>query len=59
MKIQLIKEREVGKDEWYEVRVDGKFVYGSFNFDKASDIYNSVKHGAHLKSQEVLCSEEI
>lgn len=59
MKIELIKEREVGKDEWYEVRVDGKYVYGSFNFEKAADIYNSVKRGDHLKSQEVLLSEEI
>ena len=59
MIIELIREREIGKDEWYEVRVDGKYVYGSFTFEKTSDVYNDIKNGGHLTSQEVLFSEEI
>lgn len=42
MKIELICEEEFGKDPFYQVRVDGKFITGSSKLETAESLYNQI-----------------
>ena len=39
MKIELIKEMQNGT-QWFEIRVDGKYVTGSYVYERAEEKYN-------------------
>ena len=61
MKIELICEEEFGKDRFYAVRVDGKFITGSSKLETAESLFNQVLSNPDaLKTQKtVLRSDEI
>jgi hypothetical protein len=61
MKIELISEKEFGKTEWYEIRVDGHYITGSSNLETAENLYNEfLKNPSKLKKEKmVLKSDEI
>lgn len=60
MKIELIKETNNGTD-WYEIRVDGKYITGSSNYESAESKYNEfLTHPSSLgKRIEILKSDVI
>lgn len=62
MIIELIKEVRVGKDDWYSITVDGKYVVGHYDTEKAEKLYQSVlqTYKNNKKNENiVLKSEEI
>ena len=60
MKIELIKENKPGDNPWYELRVDGRYVTGSYALEKVEAVYEEIKNGkSPFISKEVLRSEEI
>jgi len=61
MKIELISEKEFGKTEWYEIRVDGHYITGSSNLETAENLYNEfLRNPSKLKKEKiVLKSDEI
>jgi hypothetical protein len=55
MKIELISEKEFGKQPWYEVRVDGHYITGSSNLETAENMYNQLLSNPDaLKSQKIV-----
>lgn len=54
MKIELISEKQFGKDPWYEVRVDGHYITGSSHLENAENMYNQL-----LSNPDALKSEKI
>jgi len=55
MKIELICEKKIGQDPWYEVRVDGQFVTGSYTLETAENKYNQLLVNPNaLKSQKIV-----
>jgi hypothetical protein len=60
MKLELIKETKAGDNAWYELRVNDRFVTGSYTLEKVEEAYNNVKSGGDpFLKKEVLRSEEI
>jgi hypothetical protein len=62
MIIELIRKIEPGQDDWYSIKANGKYVTGSFNFEKAELLYQDVleKSKKGLIDREiVLKSEEV
>jgi hypothetical protein len=54
MKIELISEKQFGKDPWYEVRVDGHYITGYSNLESAENMYNQL-----LSNPDALKTEKI
>jgi hypothetical protein len=60
MKLELIKETKAGDNAWYELRVNDRFVTGSYTLEKVEEAYNNVKSGGDpFLRKEILRSEEI
>jgi hypothetical protein len=61
MIVELIKERNNLGDFWYGVYVDGKYVIGSFDKEKAEHYYEKATNDKkqNQKPREVLKREEI
>lgn len=61
MKLELLKEERLGRDPWYEVKVDGELKYGSYSHPDAMAAFNALlKNPTALDAKkEVLQVEEI
>jgi len=60
MKLELIKESKAGDNVWYELRVNDRFVTGSYTLEKVEQAYDDVKNGKDpFLRKEILRSEEI
>jgi len=60
MKLELIKETKAGDNAWFELRVNDKFVTGSYTLEKMEEAYNNIKNGGDpFLKKEILRSEEI
>jgi hypothetical protein len=60
MKLELIKETKLGDRPWYELRVNDRFVTGSYDLEKVEQSYYNVKNGGDpFTTKEILRSEEI
>ncbi len=60
MKLELIKETKAGDKDWFELRVNDRFVTGSYDLGKVEEAYDYVKNGRDpFLKKEVLRSEEI
>jgi len=62
MIIELIKEVKVGRDDWYSITVNGEYIIGSGDVQKAEKLYESVlqTYKNNKKDEKiVLKSEEI
>jgi len=61
MKIDLILDKEIGKPNWYEIRIDGKYINGSYSYETAKKEYDSLIENPELTKvkKEVLESKEI
>lgn len=58
--LEVIKETKIGQPLWFEVRMNGKFIYGSYTLDKVMVVYNDIKNNnAPLLTREILVSEKI
>ena len=55
MKIELVSEKEFGKQPWYELRVDGHYITGSSNLETVENMYNQIlSNPDDLKSQRIV-----
>jgi len=61
MKIELILDKELGKPNWYEIRIDGRYVTGSYTYENAKSEYDNFiqNHELTKVKKEVLESKEI
>jgi len=61
MKIELSEEKKFNSDPWYIVRVDGQYITGSGDKEKAEGLYNElVSDPEMLKTKvNILKSQEI
>jgi len=61
MKLELLKEEKLGRDPWYEVRMDGELKYGSWNHQDAMSVFNALLKDptAMDAKKEILKTEEI
>jgi hypothetical protein len=61
MKIELILDKEFGKPIWYEIRIDGRYVSGSYTYETAKQEYDNFIKNPDLMQvkKEVLESQEI
>lgn len=58
--LEVIKETKIGQSPWFEVRMNGELIYGSYTFDKVMVVYNDIKdNNAPLLTREILVSEKI
>ena len=42
MKIELIKEEKYKQDPWYEIRINGKYLWGSSNEEEAKKEFRRI-----------------
>jgi hypothetical protein len=60
MKIEIIREEKIGRDDWYELLIDGKYVTGSFSLEKVIDTKESIKaNPSSIYKKTILTSEII
>lgn len=61
MKIELVKESKAGREDWYSVHVDDKYVVGSYNLKDMENIYENLKKDpSYLEpKKQILKSSEI
>lgn len=62
MIIELVKEVKIGQDDWYSINVDGEYITGSSDVERAEKLYESVlqTYKNNKKDEKiVLKSEEI
>jgi hypothetical protein len=62
MIVELITEQKIAKEAYYEVQVDGSFVTGSYDLEKATSLYELVLEEIKIGKKDnkiVLKSEEI
>lgn len=59
MKIELIKEVKLTDDPFYAVYLNGKYIVGTYNEQKAIDFYEKVKENPSETGKIVLRSETI
>ena len=58
--LEVIKETKIGQPIWYEVRMNGEFIYGSYTLDKAMSVFQDIKeNNSPLLTREILVSEKI
>lgn len=59
MKIELIKELKLNDDAWYSIYLNGKYMAGSYDENRANKMYGIIKENPLQISKIVLKSEEI
>ena len=61
MKVELIEEKKLGQELWYEVRVDDKYITGSYEKEKVEEFYNNIVENPNFINERkiVLKSKEI
>jgi hypothetical protein len=42
MKIELIEEKKFEQTPWYEIRINGKYVWGSYKKDVVEKMYDKI-----------------
>lgn len=58
--LEVIKETKIGQPLWFEVRMNGEFIYGSYTLDKVMAVYTDIKEkNTPLLTREILVSEKI
>lgn len=62
MKLELEKEtRNIEQQDWYRILVDGRFIMGSYDYDKIVARYEEIKNNLDLLKNGTITlkSEEI
>ena len=59
MKIEFTKEVKINDNPWYGVYLNGKYMAGSYDMEKALKMYESIKENPSENGKFVLKSEEI
>ncbi len=59
MKLEIIKETEIGKEPWYRLLADGEYITGSYILKVIEERYELLKKGVPQKTVEILKSEKI
>lgn len=59
--LTIIKESKIGHDDWYEIKLNDRYVFGSYSFQKAMEVYNQIKENkdVNIMTKEILFSEKI
>lgn len=59
MIIELVKEVKLNDDPWYSIYLNGKYIVGSYNEEKAMKMYDTIKKNPSENGKIVLRSETI
>jgi hypothetical protein len=59
MKIELIKEFKLNDDPWYGIYLNGKYIVGTYNEQKAMRMYDVIKENPLENGNIILRSEII
>jgi hypothetical protein len=60
MKIELVQEYRIAEGPWYSVYVDGRYIIGSFDREKAERYYIDAKNNyGNMNTKIILKSEEL
>jgi len=60
MKIEILRIEKLGQENWYELRVNDKYVTGSNSLERINDMKESVKiNPACIYAETILTSEII
>ena len=59
MRIELVREVKLTDDPWYAVYLNGKYIVGSYNEQKAIDFYEKIKENPSETGTIVLRCETI
>ena len=61
MKLELVKEESLTKSPWYTVTIDGEYKFGSWDYQDALNVFNTLLKDAKALDvrKEILKSEEV
>jgi hypothetical protein len=60
MKIEILRIEKLGQSNWYELRIDDKYITGSYSLEKINDMKESVKiNPSYIYRETILTSEVI
>lgn len=59
MIIELVKEVKLNDDPWYSIYLNGKYIVGTYNEQKAMKMYDAIKENPSENGKIVLRSEII
>lgn len=59
--MKIVKEKRIGRDNWYSLYVEDTYITGSYDEEKVNLLYEEIKANPnlHLNSNEVIKSTKI
>ena len=59
MKIEILRIEKLGQSNWYELRIDDKYITGSNSLEKINDMKESVKINPFCVYRETILTSEV
>ena len=59
MKIEILRIEKLGQETWYDLRIDDKYITGSYNLEKINDMKESVKLNPSCVYVETILTSEV